>query len=324
MVNQGSFSEIHSCIKRLFKNPASSDKRVALVAYIGSDAESYLPTPTNLRIICSPQAGGTDPDALRRLKKRGATVEFSAGLHMKVYWSKLRGCLITSANASSSALGAGGLKETGVLLPPRRVNIRKLIKYARPRLISSKELRLIDRKTREVKKNMGKQDKNRERGISFLEWFSLPHRTQWKIEWTDDEVSGSSKAAKGQTLSIYGCKEPHKWTAVGKNRAKTSDWLLTFTFTNRGIKSVEWQYVDFLVKIGRKEKQYYNKDWPFHAVQVHPLSKYPLPPFRITPQFRKALYRGIKEYSAEKIIHAKSAIPPAKLLNHVIKSLGRP
>src|SRR4030043_394789 len=96
-----SSAEIHAGIKRLFSEPSPHDRRIALVAYVGSDGESYLPHPNGLRVICSPSAGGTDPETLRRLMKRGARVEFSDALHMKVYWSRNRGCIIASANASS-------------------------------------------------------------------------------------------------------------------------------------------------------------------------------------------------------------------------------
>jgi len=122
-----SSADIHAGIKRLFSQPSPRDRRVTLVAYVGSDGESYLPHPDGLRVICSPSAGGTDPETLRRMIKRGATVEFSDGLHMKVYWSRNRGCIITSANASSSALGVSSLKEAGIWPPPRVIKIDKLI-----------------------------------------------------------------------------------------------------------------------------------------------------------------------------------------------------
>src|SRR5664280_293419 len=152
-----SSADIHAGIKRLFSQPNSSDRRVALVAYVGSDGESYLPHPENLRVICSPSAGGIDPDTLRSLMKRNAKVEFSDNLHMKIYWSRNRGCIITSANASSSALGVSSLKEAGIWLPPGIDKIDQLIKYANPRPINPSELRKLDTQSKERKKNIGER-----------------------------------------------------------------------------------------------------------------------------------------------------------------------
>lgn len=150
-----SSNEIHSAIKRLFSEPSTQDRRVVLVAYVGGGAELYLPYPKSLHVICSPSPGGTDPDTLRRLIKRGAKVEISYKLHMKVYWSHSRGCVLLSANAPSSALGLGGLKEAGVYFPPGLLDIDRLIKYASSRLVRQSDLHKLDRQSREQKKNVG-------------------------------------------------------------------------------------------------------------------------------------------------------------------------
>ena len=204
-------SGIHACIKKLFSDPARSDRRVAIVAYVGTDGESYLPHPENLHVICSPSAGVTDPDTVRSMMKRGATVQFSDNLHMKVYWSKHRGCLITSANASSSALGINGLKEVGVLLPPGSIDIRRLIKYANPRNVTARELRRLDSHSREARKNRKKADVRNQHTPEYLDWYASPHRSQWKIRGCDS-AGGTANAAKEKTKTEYGLREP-------KNRA---------------------------------------------------------------------------------------------------------
>ncbi len=140
-------SDIHTRIKHIFGQPGKSDRRVALVAYVGTDGSNYLPHPEGLRVICNLSPGGTDPDTLRQLLKDKAKVQVSDRLHMKVYWSKNRGCVITSANASSNALGKDGLREAGVWLPSRTVDIDRLIRYASPRKLSERELRQLDMAT---------------------------------------------------------------------------------------------------------------------------------------------------------------------------------
>jgi len=316
-----SSNEIHAAIKRLFSEPTTQDRRVALVAYIGSGAESYLPHPNGLRLICSPSPGGTDPDTLRRFMRRGAMVEISHKLHMKVYWSRSRGCVLTSANASSSALGVTGLKEAGVYFPSGLVDIDRLIKYASPKPIGRRDLHKLDRESREQKRNIGNKGQRRSNPSEFLEWFTSPDRSKWKIAWYGEQVSGTAKATKEKTFSEYGLKEPYTWMGVGQDRVRKNDWLLSFFLTDHGVKSLRWFYVDFVVKVSRKEKRYYHRDWPCHAVQVHSLSRYPLPPFRITPAFRNAFGRGIKRYSGERIMGAKSNHPSVRLLNLIAREM---
>lgn len=316
-----SSDEIHSAIKRILSEPNTQDRRVVLVAYIGGGAESYLPHPKGLRVICSPSPGGTDPDTLRRLIKCGAKVEISHKLHMKVYWSSNRGCVITSANASSSALGVSGLKEAGVFFPPGLVDIDRFIRYATSRSLRPSDLHELDRQSRELKRNVGKKGQGKSKPFGFLDWYTSPHRKKWKLGWGDEIVGGTAKAVKEVTFTEYGLKEPYTWRSIGKNRVRRNDWLLSFFFTDRGVKSIEWIYVDFIVKLSSKEKRYYYRNWPYHAVQVHVPSRYPLPPFGITPAFRKAFQNGIKRYSRERIIAAKSDIPPLRLLNFIAEGM---
>lgn len=316
-----SSDEIHAAIKRLFSEPGTQERRVALVAYIGSGAESYLPHPNGLRLICNPSPGGTDPDTLRRFMKRGAKVEISHKLHMKVYWSRSRGCVLTSANASSSALGVAGLKEAGVYFPPGLVDIDRLIKYASPSPIRQLDLHKLDRESREEKRNVGNKGQKRRNPPDFLEWFTSPYRSKWKLGWCDEIVKGTAKTVKEKTFNEYGLREPHTWRSIGKGRVRPRDWLLSFFFTDHGVKSIEWIYVDFVAKLSPKEKRYYYRNWPYHAVQVHPLSRHPLPPFRITSAFRKSFQNAIKRYSRERIMAAKSDIPPLRLLNVVAEGM---
>jgi len=312
-----SSAEIHACIKQIFGEPSDSDQRVALVAYVGGDGEKYLPHPKGLRLICNPSPGGTDPDTLRRLLKRGAKVEISDNLHMKVYWSKNCGCVITSANASSNALGKGGLKEAGIWLPAASVDINKLIRYAHPRRVRKSDLRKLDRASREYKKNIGNENRKKESVPDFLEWYSAPHRSTWKVCWTEEESSGTAIAVKEQTHSEYGHKEPHDWAECGRDRVRKNDWLLSFVLNKRDVKSVSWMYVDFVVKLSRKDKRYYCSDWPYHAVQVNQPSKYPSPPFQITRRFRKALTAAVQQYTRDRIKKAKTDIPSADLLKMI-------
>ena len=309
--------EIHSRIKRLLGGPSADDRRVALVAYVGADGEQYLPHPLGLRLICNPSAGGTDPDTLRRLLKRGATVEISDRLHMKVYWSRNRGCIITSANASSNALGKGGLKEAGIWLPSGVVDIGRLIRYSNPRPIREADLHRLDRESREHKKNVSRPRRTEGPSSDFLQWYSAPHPSVWKIACLEEEITGSAKVVREQSHTEYGHKQPDRWASCRKNRVRSNDWLLSFVVTKRGATAISWLYVDFVVKVSPREKRYHSPGFPIHAVQVNSPSKYPSPPFQITPRFRRALSAAVKLYTADRIFDAKSDVPRAHFLRLV-------
>ena len=118
--------EVRSAIAEIF-NKGRNGRRVAVSAYVGDGADSYLPFPDKVQVICSPTPGATNPHAIRRLISCGASVQFADKLHMKVYWSEVSGVVITSANLSTNALGVGDLKEAGVLLGPGSLDIDKLL-----------------------------------------------------------------------------------------------------------------------------------------------------------------------------------------------------
>ena len=178
-------------------------------------------------MICNPAAGGTNPNTLRSLQTRGAKVQVSDRLHMKVYWSKKRGCLITSANASHNALGRGSLKESGIFLPPGSVDIEKLIAYAKPRRLEPLDLQRLDQAPPQQRKWTQSGGKN-EKPWDFLKWYESLHRQFWKIAWTDEEGSGTAEVVKSQTKRSYGVSKPSAWTSCGKDRVKQGDWLLAF------------------------------------------------------------------------------------------------
>lgn len=67
-------AEIRQEIIQLFKSPGK--RRVAISAFVGMGADAYLPNPKGLKLICWPKAGGTNPDMLRKLIKRGVEVFF--------------------------------------------------------------------------------------------------------------------------------------------------------------------------------------------------------------------------------------------------------
>ena len=45
---------------RLSDQPQPGDRRVALVAYVGGEAQAFLPDPNGLELVCWLQPGATD------------------------------------------------------------------------------------------------------------------------------------------------------------------------------------------------------------------------------------------------------------------------
>lgn len=79
-------ADVRQTLIRLFAD--SRKRRVAISAFVGDGAEAYLPKPKGLELYCWPKESGTNPETLRRRKRRGADIFFADALHMKVYWSK--------------------------------------------------------------------------------------------------------------------------------------------------------------------------------------------------------------------------------------------
>src|SRR4051812_18295669 len=97
-------ADLHHAIKKTLGSPQCDERRVALVAYVGAGAEAFLPDVKGLEIICSLTPGATSAETLIRLRQRGAKLLQSPRLHMKVYWSSLKGTVISRRMLRASRL----------------------------------------------------------------------------------------------------------------------------------------------------------------------------------------------------------------------------
>jgi hypothetical protein len=118
-------ADIRKTIAKLLTE--SKGRRVVISAFIGSGSEIYLPKPQGLEVICWPKAGSTNPNTIREIMHRGASVSFAPNMHSKLYWTSDKGAVITSANLSTSALGSGGQIELGAFLRPGQISIDKVL-----------------------------------------------------------------------------------------------------------------------------------------------------------------------------------------------------
>ena len=309
-------SEIFKKIREVIGEPDSAGRRVVLVAYLGVAAETYLTYPDGLEIICNPQPGATDPEVIRKLLKRGAKVRFSDRLHMKVYWSETRGCIITSANASANALGKGDLKEVGIYLPPGEVDIDRLIKYADPEDITDKKMEKLGRETNLLRAKLPPYFPHPPKGKDkdFLSWYNDPHKEVWKLGWWED----SAEAAKSV---IEECKKGYKskpkdWNNFPKGVIKPGEWILNFKLNINGekIREEEWMFADMVLPVDPDDEEAFEKDYPYQAAQAKPSRSYPKPPFKIDGDFRNAFREAIIHFGIEKITGIESFKPPKEFL----------
>jgi hypothetical protein len=302
---------IFTAIKRLFSS--SKVRRVAIAAFVGDAAESYLPSPTGIELVCWPRAGGTNPRALRSLMGRGVDVWVADRLHMKVYWAEGRGCVIASANLSANALGAGNLKEAGVFVSSDFVDIDRLLISLKRRRGAEPELRKLDRAhTRFISRNRLPTESTHP---SFLEWLTMPMRPNWKLGWADSD-GVASIAAKERTKQEFGIAEPSYFLAAAPGHYTRSggDWILVFNLAQDSPTQLRWMFSDYVVDVAPKDKKAYCKEYPCHAVQAWPVHRYPGRPFLLDEALRRAFRKALKEYGADKVRSAASMTPPAKLV----------
>ena len=303
-----SSSAIRRAIGELMSSGAK--RRVALTAFVGEGAGAFIHNPKAIEIICWPRAGGTNPVELKKLKAAGAKIRFADRLHMKLYWAAGRGVIITAANLTTNALGAGDLKEFGVLLPSDSVAIDDVIRSVKPRLFNSSEMHQLEREHRRLKARRYDYQRKREK-LSYRRWYTLMPRSEWKLGWWDT-VGTPSTSAKKRAKAEFNSTKPHNFVSCRAKDYAPDDWVLTFQLTDRGASSPEWLYVDFVVKVTRNDKAYF-KHYPFQAVQVSAPRTYPNPPFAITKDFRNALRRAALRFGAKRLKRFNSK-PPAAFL----------
>lgn len=322
-------SEILMRLLKLFGNPDKDDRRVALVAYVGGGARAFLAAPSGMRVICNPSPGGTSARVLRELIQAGAEVQLSLHLHSKVYWSEKRGCIVGSANASTNALGVGGLTETAVFLRPGVVDIDRLIVEACPKDVTEAALARLQKGTNKLPKKFQPESDvdSKEQGKSpdFTSWFTSAHRNSdpWKIAWWTD-VGSTAKSAFARALTEYGVAEPVQHMNVASGTVNSNEWLLCYEIDNdwERVKKIGWQFVNFVVPVAASDKAAYEKKWPFQAIQVHALKKCPSPPFQITDKFRKAFREAVIDWGIEKLTEKHSLQVPDKLLKSIYSLMG--
>ena len=308
-------AEVRKAIIDIFST--SKGRRVAITAFVGSGAEAYLPRPKGIELVCWPKAGGTNPDALRKLIKSGVKVSFSDALHMKVYWTEDKGAVITSANLSTNALGSGNLREIGALIPSEQFDINKVIQQIKPRRVTKKELDQLEISHRAYYK-VNKFKRAKVDAPSFVMWAEQPMRSEWRIGFWDEEGK-ASLTTKNMLKKQYNISAPNDFIGCPLNTYKENDWVLNFYLKKNLPTYIGWLYVDFVAKMQQSDEAY-SPEYPCQAVQVWPNSRYPEPPFKIDSHFRKALTVALKKFGVSKFKEIDPYKPPKRLIELIWES----
>lgn len=303
-----SSKEIKAAIKDIFS--VQNQRRVAISAFVGDEANAYLPYPQGIELYCWPKAGGTNPTAIRDLQKRGVKVYFSDSLHMKLYWSK-KGVVITSANLSTYALGAGGLKEIGVLLSAKSVDINKTIQSLNARDAEETEIVELEKTYKKILRTNPNLSNKPNEEYSFENWYDLKSHKEdgdWRLaSYTMANVKLSKKA--GDKLEKeHGSKFYNDILETSTKEYKQDDWILCYVFNGKKPVSIEWMYAHHIIRDSRKYRgqlKYY-----YQTIQVSKLKAYHGKPFKIDTVFREAFINAYKEYY--KVKENRDEVIPSK------------
>jgi hypothetical protein len=313
-------NQVRSAILRLMA--AKGRRRIAISAFVGQGVHTYLRNPKGLQLICWPNPGGTNPHMLRQLMKRGAKVSFVGSLHMKLYWAEGLGAVVTSANLSTNALGAGGLKEVGVLLSDSSIDIDRILSSLKMRRPSEKELDRLDKEHDRFQV----RNPNRTRrtvASSFSHWYNSQLPRKWKLGWYDADGTWS-RAAVEIAKRDYGI---HPFDFISCKRADFSqdEWVLTFMVNKGKITDVGWLFVDYVTRVPQNDKKAYDATYPYSAVQVGKPRGYPPPPFRIDSRLRASLKRAVFHlWPGDSIKDIRDLRPPKPFLKLVLKHYLHP
>lgn len=293
----------------------SKGRRVVITAFVGDGAEAYLPNPKGIELVCWLKAGGTNPEAIRKLIKNGVKVYFAEALHMKVYWTEDCGVVISSANLSTNALGSGNLREIGVLLPSAHFDIKKVIQRIKPKKVTKKELDQLETAHRAYYK-INKYRRVKTVASSFEEWMEEPLRSEWRIGYVEEGEGITSLATKKILKAQYAISDFETFIGCPSNTYQENDWVLNFNLKKEIPTNIGWLYVDFVAKIQKSDKVYDPK-YSCQAVQVWSINRYPAPPFKIDARFKRALTIALQKFGVEKF---KNTDPykPSKILIELI------
>lgn len=294
-----------------------NDRRVAISAFVGDGADAFLRSPKGILLVCWPNPTGTNPKAVRDLLRKGVDVRFSDSLHMKVYWSNRRGAIITSANLSTNAMGAGGLREVGIKLRPGEFDIERILSSLRMRPVTRTELDRLDRQHDKYLVRSQTSIPAAKRHHSFGDWYESLMRKRWLLGFWDDPNFTVAKSTRDLLKAREGVTSAYLYLAARKGRVQEGQWLLFFKLSPTSATMIQWMYADHVIRVPRSDKKAYDPEYPYQVVQVRSPRYYPTPPFQIDARFRSALSATVRQVGEDYVERLVTLRPSEKLLASV-------
>ena len=291
--------KVQETIKGIFKT--SKGQRIAITAFVGDKAIAYLPNPEGIKLVCWPKAGGTNPNSVRDLMRRGVEAYFASNLHMKLYWTEDKGAVLTSANLSISALGSGGLKEIGIYLDSGEIDIARIWRTIQPRPVSNALLDKLEMAHRDYFKRNPLNKLRLPKKTNFLAWYSMRLRPRWKYAWAEERDVKLSERSKALLKREHGSTDYELILQAAKGDYNVNDWVLYFSSKEDSVKQIAWTYAHHVIEVSTKELSNHDKELPVQVIQVFPLSTLSFaPPFHIDKEFRDAFRKAFCEYGGDK------------------------
>jgi hypothetical protein len=246
---------IRDKIHQIFSN---KNDKIAIVGFVGINANEYIPKRTrNLRIICWPKPGATHPDGVRSLLRHNIRVDFCNNLHIKIYWTKGVGLIITSANLSDNAFNENRLIEYGVFIKDKLFDIYKLIKTLKTFEINQLSMDKLEKGTNQFNiRNTSVSEKSIKIN-RFIDYYREPFLKKWKvIFWSKEFNSKTLKGLKNSLENEYGIDTHYRVNQISKedNYIETDICLQIKINENKTIsrsaKYYNWLLIEYIVKSG--------------------------------------------------------------------------
>lgn len=309
--------QIHAKLKELFSTNTRDQKRVIVVAYVGAAAPTLLPDAAGITIYCNPQPESTNAYALSKLIGQGANVHFVKGLHMKLYWVKGAGAIVTSANLSTNALGHSGLHEYGVFLHnAEEVDIDRVVAGLDARPCDESMLKQMQREHDIFWSNRNGDDQEAPKSPDFAEWYNSIARREWKIGGYLEGIDVAA-SVEARIKREYDVSEPNHAISCTEKTYQRGDWILQYDRSGKGGKltNFEWMFVQFVERVSSKDKAYMKAE-PYQAVEAT-RSSHLCEPFHANKAFERAFKKAVDKYGPAKLHDREKMTVPPSLIEHI-------
>lgn len=308
-------ADVRASIREVLADPM--DKRCIVVAFVGADAKRYLPSPKGIKLYCWPKAGGTNPDSIDELRSKGVDVIFVPRLHAKIYWSMRGGAVIGSANLTNNALGAGGLSEVAIRLPPGSIDISCILRCLKPiadfeaalRQLRRDHLRFYMRNPNLIRRS----SKHKRR--TFGQWLAAgKNRELWRLGWYDEDGDAPGDTIDDETSDHQRYLAVRKKGFLSDDRFVLEVLVVQDSTGDISISGLDW----WIPELYRKSEDAAWRSFP-HVwfANDDPSTGLRRPFWAKEPRFKWAIEKTLMELGGLPWLYKHSLDPNAKFLERL-------